>query len=146
MTISFRVADIPQTKGSTKGFVGRSRRTGKLRAFITNDNAKNKIWTQSVQAEAMTRKPDAVWLGPVQVVLSFYLVPPQWALSAFKRGERPHPITKPDIDKLERSVHDALSTIIYLDDSQIVSSISNKFYGFGGFVGVEIEVHSLEGE
>lgn len=114
--ICFRVYGIPQTKGSTKGFVGRSKQTGKLRAFITNDNTKNKAWAeglrQQAQQYAIVGRP---WEGPVDLTLIFDLVRPK---SLPKKVV--YHIKKPDLDKLTRSIKDALKGVIYYDDSQVV--------------------------
>ena len=60
---------IPQTKGSTKAFLGRSKKTGKLRAFITNDNTNNKSWAASVSYAAMQHRPHPILDGAVSVTL-----------------------------------------------------------------------------
>jgi Holliday junction resolvase RusA-like endonuclease len=37
-------------------------------------------------------------------------------------------LAKPDLDKLERAVWDALAGLIYVDDAAVCSSASRKFY------------------
>lgn len=70
----------------------------------------------------MARKPPIV--GPVGVNLTFYLVPPR-KIPANRRG---WPAAKPDRDKLERAVFDALTGIVYVDDAQVVDGATAKLY------------------
>lgn len=127
--IAFRVYGIPQTKGSAKGFVGRSKKTGKLRAFITNDNTKNKGWAETVSGEAQLARRvhhlAAPFAGAIRLELEFYVKKPK---SYPKTKELPA-IKKPDLDKMIRSVKDALTGIFYLDDSQVVEESASKHYG-----------------
>lgn len=124
--ISFYVEGLPQTKGSTKGFVGRSKKTGKLRAFITNDNAKNKPWAEQVAWQAKFHGPHVPMAGPVYLEVSFFL-------PMAKHPKHPcFPIVKPDLDKLTRSIKDALKQGgIYKDDSQVCVMTCRKVYATG---------------
>lgn len=71
--------------------------------------------------------------GPVRVLLEF-------AMAAPKRGARPWPTTRPDIDKLTRAVLDALTGIAYVDDSQVIALAATKVYGDPGCL---IEVYEI---
>ena len=124
MVIMFSVSGLPQTKGSTKGFVGRSKKTGKLRAFLTNDNPKNKGWAADVAREAKRHAPCVPFAGPIWLELTFRLRKP-------KRHPRyfVHHTKKPDLDKLTRSIKDALKQGgIYQDDAQVCDSHQVKIY------------------
>jgi Holliday junction resolvase RusA-like endonuclease len=135
--ISFFVAGLPQTKGSTKGFVGRSKKTGKLRAFLTNDNVKNKGWAALVAWEARKVAPPKPYAGPVYLGLTFRLKKPKRPKHSF------YHITKPDWDKLARSVGDALKEGgIYNDDAQVCEVSCQKIYA-SVQVGVQIVVREL---
>jgi len=124
MVIMFAVSGLPQTKGSTKGFVGRSKKTRKLRAFLTNDNPKNKPWAASVAWEAKRHAPCVPLAGPVRVELLFRLRKPQRHPKYFV-----HHTKKPDLDKLTRSIMDALKQGgIYKDDAQVCDSHQVKIY------------------
>ena len=124
--ISFYVEGLPQTKGSTKGFVGRSKKTGNLRAFIVNDNKKNKGWAALVAHEAKFYGPRTPMTGPVSLDLSFFMPSP-------KRPKHPiFPIVKPDLDKLTRSIKDALKDGgVYQDDAQVCVMTCRKLYATG---------------
>ena len=66
--------------------------------------------------------------GPVRIGVRFYMPQPQ-----SRRKER-WPVVKPDLDKLVRSVLDALKGVAYEDDSQVVSfgPVLEKVYALPG--------------
>lgn len=136
--IAFRVYGIPQTKGSAKGFVVRAKATGKLRAIITNDNSANKGWSESVSGEAHVARRSAgvahAFFGAVWIDLRFHMKKPK---SYPKTKELPA-TKKPDLDKMIRSVKDALTGIFYVDDSQVVELRASKQYSDAP--GVEIRI------
>lgn len=73
--------------------------------------------------------------GPVGVQITFTLRRPKAHFgtgrnaSALKPGAPMHCPHKPDLDKLARTVLDALTGIIYLDDSQVAGLSLEKVYG-----------------
>lgn len=139
MEIRFRVEGKAQTKGSAKGFVGRSKTTGKLRAFIVNDNTANKSWAKTVAVEAARHRPSTLLTGPIGVQYLFIRKRPH-------RPRCPCPITKPDLDKLVRSLNDALTGIIWKDDAQVIQSSESKVYGDHEAVEIVITAISTPGE
>ncbi|MCD8239384.1 MAG: RusA family crossover junction endodeoxyribonuclease [Clostridiales bacterium] len=50
------------------------------------------------------------------------------------------PTKKPDLDNIEKVIYDSLNNIAYKDDSQVVKSYSEKFYGDIPRVDVKIYV------
>jgi Holliday junction resolvase RusA-like endonuclease len=48
-----------------------------------------------------------------------------------KKTNRRYPTTKPDIDKLSRAVLDALTSVWYKDDSQVIQLEAQKIYTYG---------------
>lgn len=127
--ISFRVYGLPQTKGST-----RARPVpGKPYANIVNDNAKNKPWATLVSYEARLAKgPDEPLEGPIILRLRFFMRPPK----ALPKRRDSFAIKRPDLDKMIRSIKDALSSILYRDDSQVIMLVVTKEYALQP--GVEI--------
>ena len=123
LVIAFFVEGLPQTKGSAKGFVGKSKKTGKPRAFITNDNTKNKSWAKYVASQARLHARSVPMDGPVYLELSFFLPRP-------KHPKHPvFPIVRPDLDKMTRSIQDALKVGgVYTDDSRVCVSLQRKLY------------------
>jgi Holliday junction resolvase RusA-like endonuclease len=129
MTLHFRVYGDAQPQGSAKAFIPK----GWSRPIITSDNPKNKGWRQLVaeaanQALGALKPADrALLLEGVRLSLAFYLPRPK---SLPKRATA-H--TKaPDLDKLVRSCCDALSQIVFRDDSQVCELVAVKHYAAAG--------------
>jgi crossover junction endodeoxyribonuclease RusA len=129
--IKFSVKGMPQPKGSARAFIPR----GWTRPIITSDNPKNRPWASLVNVMAQYNAPkNGPHDGPIGLFLAFKLPKPK---SYPKTREIPH-IKKPDLDKLVRSVKDALKSVMYNDDSQVIQVTAKKEYGDAP--GVEIEV------
>jgi len=103
---------------------------------LAPDNERSKAWQQKVAEcarDAMgEQKP---YEGAVRIDIKYVFARPKghWrgngALSA-KGLRSPHPITRTtgDRDKLDRCIKDAMSGIVYVDDSQDVCGGSRKEY------------------
>ena len=128
----FFAAGAPQTKGSTSAFAFK-RKDGSLGANVTNSNKKARPWQDTISGEAtlVFRRPDPL-VSPIQVRMQFYFDRPKGHFrksGELAKGAPTFPITKrADIDKAERVVLDALTGVIYRDDSQVVSTRADKFY------------------
>lgn len=92
----------------------------------TYDPPKSKKWKELVGWTVIAHPdcPSEPMHGPVSLVLSFYLPRPQ---RMAKDAEEPH-IKKPDKSNLEKGIEDALTGIVWKDDSQIVESHTFKQY------------------
>lgn len=119
------VRGLPIAQGSHRAFVPRSGRMAG-RAVITTTAKGLAAWRQAVQASLQGNgiPSDAPWTGPVELRLTFYLPLPK---SAPKR-RRVYAVKRPDVDKLQRSVLDALTHVLIEDDSQVVSVHAEKHY------------------
>lgn len=128
MTITFHVYGVAQPQGSAQAFIPK----GWTRAIVTSDNKKNKPWRQVVAAAAQAAVQQQRWAFagkgvPVQLRVTFRLPRPK----AIKAKDVPH-LTKPDLDKLIRSCCDALTGIVFKDDSQVNEIITAKVYAKPG--------------
>ena len=133
MEIRFRVYGIPQTKGSAKAFY----RPGMRCPVVTNDNAKNKNWAATVSGEAQRHRPACPLTGPVDLSLTFFVKKPK----SHPKTKFVYATKKPDLDKMVRSVKDALKGVVYLDDAQVVRLVASKHYDDAP--GVEVVVASV---
>lgn len=144
MTIKFWVPTRPAPGGSKKSFASES--TGRI---VTLDDAKdNAVWRGVVAlygGQAMAGKP--LLAGPLEVSMIFYQRRPK---GHYGRGGnagvlRPSapwfPTVKPDVLKLARSTEDALTGVVWVDDSQTIALHVTKLYGEKP--GVEITVETL---
>lgn len=116
---TFKVLGLPQTKGSGQPFRRKDGRLG-----VRNDNPKAKGWERTINAVVQSW-PHGVQEGAVDLRLVLLLDRPK-SISAKKR---PEPIVKPDVDKLLRTILDALTGVIYKDDAQVIDVRVRKEYG-----------------
>lgn len=142
--IDIFVPGIPVPKGSAKAFVVKGR------AIVTQDNgAKQKPWASSISYTAMQamrfEKPVS---GPVSISLTFYMPRPKGHYgsgknSALVKDSAPqHHVSKPDLDKLCRCVLDALTGVVWNDDSQVcrMPEVEKLYETLSRGVGVKISV------
>lgn len=137
--ISFFVPGIPVPKGSARAFVNRY--TGRAAVVQTNAD-KQKPWASLITMMAQDKKLRPV-AGKIRLRLSFYMPRPKSHFksngiikTSFKLLEH---VKKPDLDKLIRCVLDALTGVVYADDSQVVLILGWKGYA-NADVGCLIEV------
>ena len=129
--ISFTVLGRPAPQGSMKSF-------GKGRMGC--DNPRTLPWRQQVGWSALEARAKAGICAPwakevaVSVNCVFYFARPKSA------KKREYPTVKPDRDKLERAIGDALTGVLYMDDSQWVDGHATKLYGLPERVEISVEV------
>lgn len=104
--------------------------------FIVTDAAgqKNKDWRASVAHFGVgAMVGGSPWVGPLEVELEFRLQRPKFHLKSdgeTVRDKAPaFPTVMPDVGKLARSTVDALTSIVWVDDAQIVREVHAKVYG-----------------
>jgi Holliday junction resolvase RusA-like endonuclease len=125
MLLEFRVNGIAQQAGSKRAFVPK----GWTRPIITDTNKNLKTWQQLVAEVAhheLLQRPvieRGQWRDGVRLGVVFYLPRPV----SLPRRVVAH-VKKPDLDKLIRSVQDALAGVLYRDDAQIVDLVARKRY------------------
>lgn len=121
--IRFTVYGIPRPQGS-KRHVGNG--------VMVESSKALKPWRQEVSLMAISLRADMFPAHvPVELTLNFYF-------TKAKSAKRPAMTTKPDGSKLLRAIEDALTGILFHDDSQVVESHVRKHYG--GPPRVEIEL------
>lgn len=119
--ITFEVLGNPVTQGSGKAITDRA---GNAR-YIPDHRGPLTVWRSSI-AHAAQLAADGAFAErsvPVWVSVMFRLQRPK---SAPKRVIRP--TTKPDVDKMARAGLDALTGVLFADDSQVVSLHVQKEY------------------
>lgn len=121
----FTVIGTPVPQGSTRAFIPK----GWTRPIITAANSKTKPWRQEVAGTADNEifntdfKP-LMDGEPIYIRVEFYFDRPKSTSAKVV-----HKVTKPDVDKLLRSVLDALTGIVFKDDSQVVECEILKRFG-----------------
>lgn len=122
VVVQFTVHGDPAPGGS-KTAVPFQRKTGRLGVRVFDAGVRNKAWREHVAAAAVAAMDSAEPLdGPLHV-------------QAFFRRRRPKSVPdgtpcakRPDATKLWRAVEDALTGIVWHDDSQVVSQWVGKEY------------------
>jgi len=131
LTLAFTVFGVAQPKGNMRPFLVTNKQTGMKVPILTESNRNVKSWQQLV-AEGASRalgtlpKEDRhLVTDGVRLVVGFYLPRPK---KYQKRGCNPAHLTAPDLDKLARGVLDALTRVLWVDDSQVIELVARKDY------------------
>jgi Holliday junction resolvase RusA-like endonuclease len=123
----------PQPAGSKRAY--RNPHTGRI--AVVDASKGTKPWQQQIAGTALEACDGAPLLldGPVILDVRFYLSRPR---GHFRTGRNAHllrdsapdyPATKPDTTKLLRAVEDALTGIVWTDDSRVVYQLASKHFG-----------------
>lgn len=145
-TLDFFVHGRAVPGGSKTAFL--NRKTG--RAMIVDAaGAPNKVWRQEVAAVARQHYQEPLEFGAVSLELHFFLARPKGHFGTGKKAgilkasAARYILKKPDTLKLARAVEDALTGIVWHDDSQIVRNDSWKHWA-DTQPGVQVIIRFLE--
>jgi len=152
MEITFEVAGIPRPGGSKKGFYIPGRNGARGHVAITETGEYTAEWREAVAffgSMAMREQAGNVLLtGPLQVVATMVMPRPKSHYRSngqLKPNAPKYHTSKPDATKLWRSTEDALSAIVWSDDSAIAYQTVIKLYANPGeTVGASITVWQME--
>jgi crossover junction endodeoxyribonuclease RusA len=122
--ITFSVNGKPIQQGSMKVING----------HVLHAKGSELIYWRSAIALEASRHISKMYEGAIRLEIGFRMEKP-------KSVKRTYPTKPPDLDKLVRSVLDALSGVAYVDDGQVTEIAANKAYGVAG---VDITVIPLE--
>lgn len=133
--IRFTVYGKPQPAGSKRAFPFR-KRDGKLGVAVSDMNPNARDWKNAIASAARLAYGDGPLLdGPLRVAFVFTFARPKGHFGSGSRsqtikGSAPKcPAVKPDLLKVARGAEDALTGVIWRDDSQICAEHLVKFYG-----------------
>lgn len=118
--IRFHVDGKPATAGSKTGFVKNGR------VVMVPANKRQKPWMQCIAAAAREKYPDKPMICPISLCCTFLFLRPKnhygsgRNANVVKNSAPKHHVTRPDVSKLVRCVEDALTGIIWKDDSQVM--------------------------
>lgn len=144
--IVFAVYGTPRPKGSHRAFIAGAR------AIVAPASRGERAWRETVSAIAVMAMDGYPPLeGPVTVTLDFFELRPKGHFrrsGALKPGAQVRPTKAPDLDKLMRSVGDALNGVVWRDDSQVCEATIRKRYTSEAFprAGVLVTVERFTGE
>jgi len=129
MKMTIVVPGIPIPKGSTTSYMVNSK------IVTTNANKRTKAWQDAISILVRSSWKGEPSRDAISVRAYFTMPRPQ-----NPKGE--YHLVKPDLDKLIRAVLDAMTGIVYTDDSQVVVINSYKVYGTSP--GLRLEVEEME--
>lgn len=133
ITVTFTVLGHPEPGGSKRGVPVPG---GGVR--VLDANRKVMPWRALVAAaaqEAMSEVTSGLLTGPVAVAFTFYRQRPAGHYGTGGNSDRVRPaaplrpVSRPDVTKLVRAAEDALTGIVWRDDSQVVTQVARKEYG-----------------
>lgn len=130
MSISFFVPGTPATAGSKKGFYNKT--LG--RVMIVPASKKQAPWVNTVRHFGAAAYQGPLFDCPLKLTIEFRLLRPKGHYGTgrnsgvLKKSAPGHVMVKPDLTKLTRAVEDALTGIIWRDDSRVVIQETRKVY------------------
>lgn len=132
MELTFTVPGVPVPQGSKMPWGAEA-------------NPHVKSWRESVAAAAAEVMANGPVDGPVNVIVDFFFPRPKGHFGSGRNAERlkdSAPIwhsAKPDLDKLQRALGDAMTGVVVRDDSQVASWHVRKLYGSQPHASVRVE-------
>lgn len=146
------IPGVPQPKGSLRSRMHHDER-GRLKVSLVHDNPKTKEWQHRIAYFVKASLPNHVpVLGAYRLCGTFRFERPEshlqlakdetTGLRALRKGFGKEHTLKPDLDKLVRTVFDALKMIIYVDDSQVAGVAFTKVWTQQGS-GVWLRIEEL---
>ena len=151
--IQFTVLGTPAPKGSARAM--KNKYTGKAQ-LVPGGSQKNReamrSWSHDVRSAAIAARARTLPLTerpcfvntPLHVAIRFYLARPasHWGKKGVLPSAPLFPAKKPDIDKLVRATLDAMTGIIFDDDSRIVALKVLKLWARPSEEGADIGIMS----
>jgi Holliday junction resolvase RusA-like endonuclease len=119
-------------------------RTKDGRSFVRDSAKRSRPWKDQVaQVAGEAMNGTGLLEGALELSVIFTVPRPKGHYGA--RGLRPsapaYPTVRPDVTKLLRAVEDAMTGIVWRDDSQVVAQHAYKEYGEPAAAQVEVKTH-----
>ena len=154
--VEFTVKGTPRTAGSKKAvpnrkYVSEAVTPKVRRTFLVDDSgSKGKTWRKTVARTAYAALPPGFKLldCPIDLHLQIRVVRPAGHMGTGRNAGtlRPSapifPMWKPDQTKMLRAIEDALTGVVWRDDSRIVQGVQSKRYADAEPEGVDVTVYA----
>lgn len=106
--------------------------------------AVDRQYEDNIRAQVIQQDPKFIGAKvPIRMNLTFYLIRPQSHYNSKgllkESAKLLLPVTKPDLDNAEKAIKDAMNSIVWHDDCQVVKVTKEKIYGDVGKVEIEVE-------
>lgn len=138
--IEITIPGDPQAQGRPRF----ARRGGFVQTY---DPPESKKYKELVKLHAAKHKPKELLNEALIVEIDIFKKPPQ-SISKVKKNrlelenESLRPLTKPDLDNYAKGIKDALTGVIWTDDSKVVELMVRKFYSLNPRA--EVRIKTLE--
>lgn len=153
LRLGYFVAGTPIPQGSKRAWYN-----DKTKQVVMREDAgsRHTTWRFEVSGQSRQQMSDAGYIEPfrqpIHIALHFVMHRPLSHYGSGRNAEKHkpsaprHPIKPPDLDKLTRAVFDALTSIVWVDDAQVVRLTTTKsFIDRWQEEGVGIYVSTYEG-
>lgn len=139
-SVSFHVSGIATPKGSFTRMPN-----GAMLPAGSNESRKRVAnWRNDIRYAALEAMGDNQPIRTaVKIMCEFQMPYPKSSIRKWQWGWWPN-IKQPDIDKLLRMLFDALTGIVWVDDSQICYVMCNKVYAWNDKPGVHIVIDFVD--
>ena len=136
LRIQFEVAGTPIPQGSKRAWL--NSKTNKVimteDAGVRHSTWRNEVTGQARQAMANVGRFGTPFREPISCSLTFQFHRPQVHYGTGKNAETinasapSHPVKPPDLDKLTRAIWDSLTSVVWVDDAQVITATIRKQY------------------
>lgn len=136
MQVFFTVAGSPIGKARHRAFKDKA---GNIRMYSPEKTVSRE---NLIKLHAQQCGPEIPFDGPVKLQAIFYMeIPKSWSKKKQEEAKTQNilPTKKPDLDNMVKLVKDALNTIIWHDDKQVVVLKAAKFYSVKPRTEIHIE-------
>lgn len=136
-SVSFDVRGAPVPQGSVVAYAAKRKDGSHYGVVHYAVGTKLHAWRRAVSVAARAEWGDELTFHHVTLDLLFHIKRPNSHFVGLHGDIQPRyinarPDNPPDLDKLVRAVMDALTDIVYGDDSQVTSICAEKIYGTPG--------------
>jgi Holliday junction resolvase RusA-like endonuclease len=136
LRLSFEVAGTPIPQGSKRAWL--NSKTNKVimteDAGVRHSTWRNEVTGQARQAMANVGRFGQPFREPITCSLTFQFHRPLIHYGTGRNSEviktsaPSHPVKPPDLDKLTRAIWDSLTSVVWVDDAQVVAATIRKQY------------------
>ncbi len=118
---------------------------GRVVTVAREDNPMTTAWRRTVAAAAREVYQGPLLEGPLALDVTIFRPRPRSHYGSGKNADHikdsspPYPTTRPDTIKLVRAIEDALTSVLWEDDSQIVDHHLRKRYGDHAWVVIQVK-------
>lgn len=148
--VIFDVLGKPQPAGSKRAFPIK-RANGSTGVAVSDANPKARDWKQAVATACRDSYGGPLLIGPLRLVIDFRMPRPASHFGSGRKSDTLKPSSpeyhtqKPDTTKLLRAVEDGLNSVLWRDDSQVVSqTVTKRWCSPGEAAGASVTVIEIQ--